>query len=660
MGEGTRLAGDTPPVGTASRRLWAVLRRWPWAQFVLLAPLVALLPLVWRLLTHAATVLAYPWQIDYDEGIVLHAAWLAAHGHNPYQPLRPETFVSATYPPLFYLVTAPWLRLAGPSLLSGRAISLVATLVIAAVLAWWVGQERRSRLAGALTAALWLSLSPVYVWSTFFKPDLLTLSLTVSGLAVARRWPAWPGLGWAVGLFTLAFFSKQTALVGPLAVGLWLLTGRGPWRSFGLAMAGLLGGLFLLGNVVLDGGLWTHVVLFQQLPWSRGQLAHNLEKLVDTYPWLLAAVGLALLWPVAGRPGAAPDQAGPVRLGRWRWPMSLPVWYLAAVLPVVLAANGRIGVNYGLLLDLFPPLCLVVGVAAAELGGQPGAWRRWLGAVVSGLVLVQAVLPNSPATWYSANRMPAPERARQMAAVAGIVAQAPGQILSEDLHLLLRASKPIVYDDPFMMAQTAQRGLWDERRFVADLEAQHFSLVLLEYDITTVERSPRWSPAALAALKAKYEVLHRDVVFVYRPRPLLARPGTRQDIVFGEQLRLVETAVSTATARPGGTIRVMLRWGRAAPPTADYKLFVHLVDPAGRAQVQVDVPPSTKPTRAWTAAERAEAEYGLTLPADAPAGRYQVLVGVYDVTTGQRLSATRAGGPAGDTVTVAEVRVGDG
>ena len=62
-----------------------------------------------------------------------------------------------------------WLAQSGPTLLSGRVIALAATLLAGAALAWWVWQESRSRLAAALTAALWLSLSPVYVWSTFFK-----------------------------------------------------------------------------------------------------------------------------------------------------------------------------------------------------------------------------------------------------------------------------------------------------------------------------------------------------------------------------------------------------------------------------------------------------------------------------------------------------------
>lgn len=338
---------------------------------------------------------------------------------------------------------------------------------------------------------------------------------------------------------------------------------------------------------------------------------------------------------------------------------ALPLWYLVAALPAVVLANGRVGVNYGLLLDLFPPLCVLIGVAvglALRRGGWLGAG---LAAGLTGLLLLQAIAPNAPGEWYSANRMPSRERASRMASMAAIVEQTPGRILSEDLSLLLRAGKPIEYDDPFMMAQAARTGLWDERRFVADLEAQRFPLVLLEYDITDVGRSPRWSPAALAALRANYEILHRDALNVHRPKSLLRSPGTPRQIEFGGQLRLVETAISSPTTRPGGTLRVMLRWRRGMAPTGDHKLFVHLVDPGGGLRAQVDVPPSAKPTSAWTSAERAEAEYALTLPEDAPPGRYEVLVGLYDPATGQRLAATNDGRSASDAVPIAAFDVGD-
>src|SRR5439155_11222501 len=51
----------------------------------------------------------------------------------------------------------------------------------------WVYVETRRHLAGVLAALLWFSLGPVYVWSTFYKQDMLSLALGLAGGAMAAR-----------------------------------------------------------------------------------------------------------------------------------------------------------------------------------------------------------------------------------------------------------------------------------------------------------------------------------------------------------------------------------------------------------------------------------------------------------------------------------------
>ena len=332
---------------------------------------------------------------------------------------------------------------------------------------------------------------------------MLALALTVAGLVWARRWSAWPGLLGAVILFALAFLTKQSALVGPAAAGLWLLARGGPWRSFALVMAAFLVVPFGLLNLALGGGLWLHLVVFQQIPWFFGQVRHQFNKVIETYPWLLAAAALALGWLVWRRP---------------RWPWSPPLCYLLAALPVTILINGRASVNYGLLLDLMAPLCLLVGLAAGAMSRATG-WRLAPAAALSGLLLAQALIPNPPGEWYSQNRMPSDQRAERMENIAEMVEANEGLFLSEDIYILLRAGEEVEYDDTFMMARAAERGIWDEDRLIDDLEARRFTLILLEYDITNVPRTPRWSPEALEALQENYDLLYRDVLFVHQPEP---------------------------------------------------------------------------------------------------------------------------------------------
>jgi hypothetical protein len=106
---------------------------------------------------------------------------------------------------------------------------------------------------------------------------------------------------------------------------------------------------------------------------------------------------------------------------------------------------------------------------------------------------------------------------------------------------------------------------------------------------------------------------------------------------FGGQMRLLGTDLSqTADA-----LTLTLHWQTAQPMTVDYKVFVHLFDPATEAiPVQDDAMPlrNSYPTRWWAAGEVVSDPIRLSL-SGVPAGEYRLAVGVYDPATGDRLAA---------------------
>ena len=125
-------------------------------------------------------------------------------------------------------------------------------------------------------------------------------------------------------------------------------------RGEGGAAALLAPWLFAAANAVLRGGLWLHVVAFQQLPWTPGQLTHNLGKLLDTSAPLLLAAGLAALWLLfeMGRrgDGVMGSRALPIDSPSSPRPLIppphlptspsiLPLCYAAVAVPAVLVAD---------------------------------------------------------------------------------------------------------------------------------------------------------------------------------------------------------------------------------------------------------------------------------------------------------------------------------
>jgi hypothetical protein len=113
--------------------------------------------------------------------------------------------------------------------------------------------------------------------------------------------------------------------------------------------------------------------------------------------------------------------------------------------------------------------------------------------------------------------------------------------------------------------------------------------------------------------------------------------------VLGEAIELGVVELSAATAAPGETIAIRLRWQVVAPPgPATLHVFAHLGDPSQPPLAQVDGPVmgGQYPSRLWAAGEVFEETLSLTLPADLPPGEYPVNVGVYDFDSGARLPVT--------------------
>ena len=118
---------------------------------------------------------------------------------------------------------------------------------------------------------------------------------------------------------------------------------------------------------------------------------------------------------------------------------------------------------------------------------------------------------------------------------------------------------------------------------------------------------------------------------------------------FGDAVRLEGWRVLPAEPTPGSTARVALLWSATRPPAADYSLFVHVYDSAGRLVAQHDGPPGAGawPTSRWQPGDKIEDSVDLSLPAALPPGSYTLGVGVYEPASQHRLPQT-AGPTLGD------------
>lgn len=192
--------------------------------------------------------LTYPLELDCIEGVIMDHVVRLAHG----QPIYVEPtlrFIPLAYMPLFALVASAITHFAEPAFWHARIVSLGASIGLMGLVFGVIRAETRSRtLAAAGVGAYALGAGLCGSCYDVARPDSLMLLLAFSGLATLRGTRGAPGAVIAGLVMSLAFFTKQHAVVFVFAALLHLLVNdRRRVLPFGVtALAGCLGGYLLL------------------------------------------------------------------------------------------------------------------------------------------------------------------------------------------------------------------------------------------------------------------------------------------------------------------------------------------------------------------------------------------------------------------------------
>jgi hypothetical protein len=536
--------------GTRQSDIRAGQRRLSGAAGIMALALLALaaLPLLSGAAVRLVALLSYPYPHDGLEGTLLHEARLLWSGAALYQPLDRFSFVSAPYPPLHPLILGLADKITGPHVFwFGRLVSMIAALGVAVLIVLTVWRTGATWLGGLIGACLFLSAPAVLLWATRIKPDLTAMLWTALGLFLAtcattdnrRIWrlgrsdwqsraddsqPAIPDRQsllagrWLLvaACFVLAFFTKQTDVAAPLAVGLALLIAdlrafygvrersgyiwRFPmrWRTliYGLSYLVLALGIWALLDIVTGGQYTAHVWGLHRGEWWSSALLSKFVALLAPY-WPMALLALLLFIRA-------------VHTGRGL----VPACY-TLIVPISLLGAGETGANHNHLLETLLALSLAAGIVSgwmAELVArqQPAAL------LVLGLLAAQIALAYRPQDWYLNELTPNDPPTRYLA----FIRATPGEILADDVGLLYAAGRALRYDDPSTMGPAAQSGIWDQSGLLQEIAERRFSAILLPVNVerSTIDASGRWTPEMLAAIRAHYQLKFRDTIFTYVPK----------------------------------------------------------------------------------------------------------------------------------------------
>jgi hypothetical protein len=473
--------------------------------FLLIA---GLLYFAWAEVRCARAVLAYPFGVDYGEGIVWQQALLIP-GPRMYGSIDHLPFLVFHYPPVYHLASRAVMAFGVDPLAAGRIVSLAATAVIAISIAWLVAAELAGRvgrsavLIGALTGALLpLSLGPVETWFDRMRVDMLAVALAFVGVAFvvrSERQPAWLAL--AMPAFVLSIYTRQTELAAPASALLVLLLVR-PRATILAGIGGAVLGLSALAWLewVTARGFLRHVITYNINTWTFALLLTRLRFQVSYAVLLALAVnGLAVLW-LRRR-----DETLPRGAEASRYTIVLPtitVWLLLSLIMMV-ATVGKNGsdVNY-----FIEPMCvcavavgLLIGLCWQAVAGSPG--RRdmalRLGLIFATVALVGVMAKRRPVCY--AVRDPGLIAIQQN--LVQEIAKQNRPVLSEDMVLSLRAGQEV----PIEMAifhELAIKGQWDQRRLTDLIDSHAFAFLVTTPDKTYTPL--RYTPEVMAALERVY------------------------------------------------------------------------------------------------------------------------------------------------------------
>lgn len=119
---------------------------------------------------------------------------------------------------------------------------------------------------------------------------------------------------------------------------------------------------------------------------------------------------------------------------------------------------------------------------------------------------------------------------------------------------------------------------------------------------------------------------------------------------FDDKIALLNVAIDNTNLQPGGLLHLTLTWQALTALSADYTVFVQVLDADDRIVGQVDAWPvqGTRPTSQWTPGSIISDPYGVQLSGDLPPGQYRLIIGWYLLADLRRLPLLDADGRAVD------------
>jgi hypothetical protein len=302
---------------------------------------------------YAFSLFRFPYDYDQGEGFELNDSILFSQGQWPYRDNEVFPFYASNYPPLFHLLVIPLFPIFGRTLLAGRVLAFVVTLLIAALTGHTVYVHTRDRPIAALSGFMVLASNFIYHVGPLFRQQLtMVLFELLAVIAISKYDDPKHGrrnIFLAMLALLAAGYTKQLSVATVLAVLVFLFL-RSPKKSIGagVGLAVVAGGIFLWMNIATDGQWFLNAI-------AANANAYDYQQALDLFGqffslhFLIAALAIGfgvyeLYWS---------------RLSAWT------IWFAFALANAALAGKWGAGESY--FSTAIVAACVLSGLALAKL-----------------------------------------------------------------------------------------------------------------------------------------------------------------------------------------------------------------------------------------------------------------------------------------------------
>ncbi|NNE22911.1 MAG: hypothetical protein HKN11_09905, partial [Rhizobiales bacterium] len=423
--------------------------------------------------------LMVPFPVPYTEAVVLAQIDRLATDGTIFSDLRAAPFFPSLYPPLFHLFSTALNAVTGAEILAPRLVSMTAFAVIipagCGVIAW-AGKSTAERLLGVgLFVCLAVTLQPIYELATVGIVDMLAAAFSFSCIVVfiVRNGERLDNSSFAIIaiLSSLAFWTKPTALYGPLAVFAFLLT-KHAGSAVRLALMGAIGALVSGFALWLYFGtdMLTNVFGYTQTRFAPDRAGYAFAVFWARYLSLalftVLIAGICLFSRTLGR------------LAEYE---KLALYYLLAASLGFFAA-ARQGSDWNYMIEFCLALSLATGFAGIRIGtaienarqGAPASLLR--AAAGTGLVLLAlSAVPSGRPFKTSINV--GPFEIRETLRLKSKLRTGGQRIFSADLGMKMMLGQEIEVEPATVLAMH-RTGLWDIAPLTKRIESDVYDCIL--------------------------------------------------------------------------------------------------------------------------------------------------------------------------------------